>query len=233
MQVNGNLWNFTYRTYEAHGEDFLLKMLDVVDEHLRDRPVSVLDVGCVDGGKAFRLAARWPQADITGVDISELSIAAAEQHRQASQDAQRIRFAAGGYSALSLGRYDLILADSVLQFIPGSTEHLFAKLTSELRPKGWLVFSMPYTCLFNRLLTTARRTISMLRTRMFDSLFLSVAKRLYGQRFSSEFLRERLCYMYLLPARMLPPSLDNLCFLRQHLAVHAILPYAHASIGQL
>ncbi len=228
----GDDWEFAYRTNDVHGEDFLARVRSLVDEEVRDRPLQVLEVGCGDGGKSVRLADCWPRAHFTGVDVSEPSIRQAEQLRLASPARERLRFLRGNYLTLSAGRYDLILADSVLQWLPGPTDRLFGKLADELNPGGLLLFSMPYSCLYNTLLTSVRRTLRLLRSKPLDRLLLTMAGGVHGQAHSPEFLRERLNYLYILPQRTADASLEKNLLARHRLAVRAVAPYVHASLGQ-
>ena len=191
-----------------------------------------MEVGCADGGKAVRLAECWPQARFTGVDVSEPSIRQAEQRRLASSARERLRFLCGDYLALSPGRFDLILADSVLQWLPGSTDRLFGKLADELNPGGLLLFSIPYSCLYNTMLTAVRRTFRLVRSKPLDWLLLALAGGAHGQAHSPEFLQERLNYLYFLPQRMASGSLEKTLLARHRLAVKAAAPYVHASPGQ-
>jgi trans-aconitate methyltransferase len=227
-----NAWNFAYRTNERHGEDFLTRVQNLVGEELSSGPRKVLEVGCGDGGKAIRLAESWPSAHFTGVDISEPSICLATQNQQASPARERLRFLTGDYLAMSLGQYDLILADSVLQWIPGSTDGLFGKLAGDLNPGGLLVFSIPYACLYNSILTGIRQTLRLFRSSLLDQSVLALARIIHGRSHTSEFLRERLSYAYRLTQRMASPALMETLRAQHDLAAEAIVPYAHASPGQ-
>jgi SAM-dependent methyltransferase len=227
-----NPWNFTYRTNECQSGDFLAQVQDLVGVDFRSRPARVLEVGCGDGGKTLRLAECWPQAHLTGVDISEPSIALAEQRRRSSPARERLNFQCGDYLTLALDRFDLILADSVLQWIPGPDDRLFGKLAGELAPGGLLLFSIPYACFYNTMLTGVRRVCRLFRSRLLDWLLLSLMGRLHGLTHSREFLRERLNYAYLLARRMGSPALEKVLLEKLHLEVQAVVPYAHASLGQ-
>jgi SAM-dependent methyltransferase len=229
--TSGNRWDFAYRTNDTHGADFLAKVWSLADCMICDRPAQVLEVGCGDGGKLLRLAERWPRAQLTGIDLSEMNIRLAEEARQASPARDRLRFLSGDYLQLPLGRFDLILADNVLHLIPGPTDRLFAKLTGELTSGGLLLFSIPYSCLYNALLTALRRVLRLFRTPLLDRMLLTLARALHGRQHSSEFLRERLEYAYILPERMGSPALER-DLAQHHLVLEARLPYLHASPAQ-
>ncbi len=48
-------------------------------------PASILDIGCGGGLFTMRLAARYPEANIVGIDISQEAIAFAQEHLKRSQ----------------------------------------------------------------------------------------------------------------------------------------------------
>ncbi|WP_235909580.1 methyltransferase domain-containing protein [Goekera deserti] len=54
-------------------------------------PAVVVDLGCGEGALAAALAARWPAARVTGVDLSPAMLAAAARHAVAG----RVDFVAG------------------------------------------------------------------------------------------------------------------------------------------
>ena len=53
----------------------------------------VLDVGCGPGHIALLLAAMHPDVRVTGVDLSDHMLRIAEEHREVSSHAERVRFA--------------------------------------------------------------------------------------------------------------------------------------------
>jgi SAM-dependent methyltransferase len=59
-------------------------------EHLERRPHSVLDIGTGTGTGAFFLAERYPDAEVTGIDLSEKMIAKANE--RAADGSSRVRF---------------------------------------------------------------------------------------------------------------------------------------------
>ena len=225
-------WDFSYRTNALHGADFLARVRGLLEGEARKRPLRILEVGCGDGGKAIRLAEGWPGVHVTGVDISDPSIRQARRLRKGSPARERLEFLCGDYRALAPGRFDVILADSVLQWLPGPTDALFAKLAAELNPGGFLLFSMPYDCAYNTVLTGLRRTLRLVRSRFLDRAILLLAGRLHGQAHAPEFLRERLNYMYILPERMASRDLERSLAAGHGLVVAAVLPYLHASPAQ-
>jgi len=74
----------------------------------------ILDAGCGEGFGANRLLERFPDADITGIDLSWSALAAARQispeMRTAQTSVTNLPFAAG--------RFDLVLSLEVLEHLP-------------------------------------------------------------------------------------------------------------------
>ena len=224
-------WDTKFTTNEHQIDHFLESVLSLVPKHL-GRPASVLDVGCGDGGKVFRLVESWPETRFTGVDISEPNVREADARWSGHPSKQKLTFHAADYLEFDAGRHDVILADSVLHLIPGSTDRLFAKLAGELAPGGLLIFSMPSTCLYNTILTRTRQLLRLCRSRVTDGMLLTVAGLLHGRSHSREFLRERLHYMYMLPERRGSLALESRLAEEHQLELQGSSPCLHTSPGQ-
>ncbi|WP_428486329.1 trans-aconitate 2-methyltransferase [Rhodopila sp.] len=96
-----------------------------------------IDLGCGPGNSTEVLAARFPAAQVTGLDSSPDMVAAARQRLPA------LRFALGGLEAWDPPeRYDVILANAVLQWLPNH-EALMPRLIARLAPGGSLAVQMP------------------------------------------------------------------------------------------
>ena len=122
----------------------------VLFENERTRPVRDLlaavpatdvriavDLGCGPGNSTEMLAAHAPGAAISGLDSSADMIAAARQRLP------QFQFDVSDISTWdAAGPYDLILANAVLQWVPGH-EQLFASLVTKLAPGGSLAVQMP------------------------------------------------------------------------------------------
>lgn len=207
-------------------------MADAVEPLLPTLPeLSFMDIGSGMGGIAFSLAGLEPQATILGVDINEDNVRIATDTADALGLEQRVHFILADYRARSFPLVGLIVSFSTLQNIPGDPRDLFAKLEQELLPGGYLVCTVPDGSLFNHLLWTARRVFRAIRCAATDKAIFWVAKLLSRGRFSDEFLRERVSYMYLLPY-----SYDCAGF-RKMLAdvglhLRDIRKEPHASLGQ-
>src|SRR5438874_9129115 len=96
----------------------------------RDRPISVLDLGCGTGSLVFLLAAALPSARLVGIDVSDANIRSAQAHRVrlAGETAARIAFERADYLLRPASPADVLVSDGVLHLIPGETRALFAKL---------------------------------------------------------------------------------------------------------
>jgi trans-aconitate 2-methyltransferase len=98
---------------------------------------SVIDLGCGPGNSTEVLAARYPEARVTGIDCSPDMIAAARrrlpQLNFAVDDLQGCKFG---------GPFDVILANAVLQWVP-QHKTLLPQLIGKLAPQGGLAVQMP------------------------------------------------------------------------------------------
>jgi trans-aconitate 2-methyltransferase len=122
----------------------------VMFENERTRPVrdllaavpatevrTAVDIGCGPGNSTETLAARFPGAAVSGLDSSADMIVAARQRLPQFQfDVSDIT------TWQPTTRYDLILANAVLQWVPDH-EQLFASLVNKLAPGGNLAVQMP------------------------------------------------------------------------------------------
>lgn len=99
--------------------------------------VSILDLGCGSGEITRRLAGRYPQAQLLGIDILEGNLA----HARAANApvADRVRFAQGDAFALDLpdASFDLVVCRHLSQAVP-DFPRVLAGIDHVLRPGGWL-----------------------------------------------------------------------------------------------
>lgn len=100
-------------------------------------PATVVDLGCGAGNLAPLLAARWPGAQLIGVDSSPEMLARA---RAAHPKAQ---FVQGDIGAWRPERpVDVLYSNAALHWLDGH-ERLFPALLAALAPGGWLAVQMP------------------------------------------------------------------------------------------
>ena len=112
------------------------------EQHLFDRyalagPLRILDLGCGTGEITRRLARRYPDAQVIGVDILEHTV---ELARRVSADlGDRVHFEQGDAFALSfdVDGFDLVVCRHMSQAVP-DFPHVLAEITRVLRRGGWL-----------------------------------------------------------------------------------------------
>jgi len=100
-------------------------------------PIEVLDVGCGTGEITRRLAARFPQARLLGIDILEGNLALAR--RDSAALGERVRYEVGDAFALARAdaSVDLVVCRHVSQAVP-EFGRVLAEFRRVLRPGGWL-----------------------------------------------------------------------------------------------
>ncbi len=101
------------------------------------RPERAADLGCGGGRNAGELLKRYPEARVTAVDYSELSVEKARAFNQAAVAEGRCSVEKGDVSDLRLpaGAYDLATAFETVYFWPG-LKKCFAQVAKLLRPGG-------------------------------------------------------------------------------------------------
>ncbi|PSC68120.1 Methyltransferase type 11 [Micractinium conductrix] len=114
-------------------------------QHSLAAPRDMIDVGCSVGVSTRWLAAEWPQAAITGLDMSPYFLAVAElRERQLGGGAgqrQRIRYMHANMESTGLpaGSFDLVAVQFVTHECPAAViENLIRECRRLLRPGGVL-----------------------------------------------------------------------------------------------
>jgi SAM-dependent methyltransferase len=112
------------------------------EERLFDRygltgAIRILDLGCGTGEVTRRLASRYPQAALVGIDILEGNLAIARRGSMAF--AERIVYEQGDAFALQHadGSFDLVVCRHMSQAVP-DFPLVLAEITRVLKPGGWL-----------------------------------------------------------------------------------------------
>jgi ubiquinone/menaquinone biosynthesis C-methylase UbiE len=104
--------------------------LDAIDPP----PARVLDIGTGTGAAAFAIARRFPEADVTGVDIAEGMVAEASRKTPPELEG-RVRFEVGDASRLRFEdeRFDLVSLANMIPF--------FGELSRLVAPGGAAILS--------------------------------------------------------------------------------------------
>lgn len=104
-------------------------------------PKRILEIGCGLGAMAWRMASRWPAAQVTGIDISPRSI----DYASKLFVLPNLAYASGRIEELDLGRdYDLIVLVDVFEHIADADKPGFnASLEPLLAADGRLVLTFP------------------------------------------------------------------------------------------
>jgi SAM-dependent methyltransferase/methyltransferase-like protein len=92
----------------------------------------VLELGCAGGGNCLPFAARWPEAEVVGVDISPTQIAIGQAAAQA-MGLTNVRLLAASLTDLGpeLGQFDYIIAHGVYSWVPEEVRQALLRLCAE------------------------------------------------------------------------------------------------------
>lgn len=114
------------------------KLADWGFTHLPEiTPEKAVDLGCGGGRNAGELLKRYPNAHVTAIDYSELSVEKAKVYNKAMITAGRCTVQQGDVSDLRLAAdaFDLATAFETIYFWPG-IERCFAQVAKILKPGG-------------------------------------------------------------------------------------------------
>jgi trans-aconitate 2-methyltransferase len=99
-------------------------------------PRRVVDLGCGSGQLTALLSARWPRAQVEGVDSSAEMIAAAAP-------GERQSFRVGDVESwIPPAEADVVVSNATLQWVPTHRD-LIARWAAALPADGWLAFQVP------------------------------------------------------------------------------------------
>jgi len=103
-------------------------------------PKRIIDIGCGPGNSTNVLKARWPQAQIVGLDNSEAMI---DEARSKYPDMYWIHSDASG-DLTKLGSFDIVFSNAAVQWMPNQ-QMLLPKLFAMLNKNGVLAVQVPCT----------------------------------------------------------------------------------------
>ncbi|NRB07035.1 MAG: class I SAM-dependent methyltransferase [Richelia sp.] len=112
---------------------------DVVKAQIPDSPKDIIDLGCSVGMSTFALQAVYPQAQITGVDLSPYFLAVAHYRTQQRQAKINWVHAAAESTGIADNSFDLGSMCLICHELPQSaTRQIFTEVRRLLRPGGHL-----------------------------------------------------------------------------------------------
>lgn len=128
-------WNATQ--YLQFADERTRPCRDLVNRIAVENPRRVIDLGCGPGNSTEALFARWPAAEITGLDSSPEMIAAA---RNAHPDRAWVQGDIASWTADT--PYDLVFSNAALQWVPDHRA-TFPRLAEQVAPGGALAAQVP------------------------------------------------------------------------------------------
>lgn len=123
--------------YARFGDERLQPVLDLLARVPLAAPRRIVDLGCGAGASTAPLAARWPNAEVVGIDTSPAML-----------DAARVALPALRFEQADIATWepdtpvDLLFANAVLQWVPDHAS-LLPRLMRSLAPGGVLAVQMP------------------------------------------------------------------------------------------
>lgn len=125
--------------YLKFGDERTQPAVDLVTRVNLTAPARIIDIGCGPGNSTAVLRARWPNAQVTGLDSSPEMIEAA---RADQPGCEWILADASSWRQGTAADYDLVFSNAALQWMPDHAA-LVPGLMRRVRPGGALAFQMP------------------------------------------------------------------------------------------
>ncbi|MBW4670593.1 MAG: class I SAM-dependent methyltransferase [Cyanomargarita calcarea GSE-NOS-MK-12-04C] len=111
----------------------------ILKAHIPNQPQDILDLGCSVGMSSFALQEIYPQAQITGLDLSPYFLAVAQYRSQQRQAKINWVHATAESTGLADESFDLVSIFLVCHELPQfATRQIFAEARRLLRPGGYL-----------------------------------------------------------------------------------------------
>ena len=130
------VWNPT--VYMTYAEERTRPAVELLAHVRNENPRRVVDLGCGPGNSTGALAARWPQAQLHGLDSSPAML---EQARKTGIRAEWVLSDIAKWSPPQT--YDVIFSNATLQWL-GDHRGLLTRLMAFVEPGGTLAFQVPH-----------------------------------------------------------------------------------------
>ena len=130
-------YRFHARIYDATRWSFLFGRTDLIERLAsRHAPANILEIGCGTGSNLVRMARRFPQARLTGLDLSADMLTRAR--RRLTPYGDRITLLHQPYAGLPDHRpgFDLIVLSYCLSMINPGWEAVIANIRQDLAADG-------------------------------------------------------------------------------------------------
>lgn len=131
-------YRFHASIYDATRWSFLFGRADLITQlAILGAPNSILEIGCGTGHNLLRLARRFPQARLTGLDLSADMLARAR--RRLAPFGDRFQLLHQAYAQpLEESHFDLIVLSYCLSMINPAWEQMIASTRQNLEPRGMI-----------------------------------------------------------------------------------------------
>jgi ubiquinone/menaquinone biosynthesis C-methylase UbiE len=134
--AHARIWNL-----ESNQGDERLRQTfhDFLQQEMAIAPQDILDVGCSVGMSTFALQNRYPQAQITGLDLSPYFLTVAQHRAQQEQRSITWIHRAAEQTGLPDSSFDLVSAFLICHELPQSaTREILLEAKRLLRPQGYV-----------------------------------------------------------------------------------------------
>ena len=132
-----NYYRLHARIYDATRWSFLFGRTAILgDLATRIKPARILEAGCGTGRNLTRLCERFPQAEITGVDLSATMLAVARRKTAAFGSRVELRHRAYDAPREETGGCDLVLFSYALSMFNPGFETAILEAAADLAPGG-------------------------------------------------------------------------------------------------
>jgi trans-aconitate 2-methyltransferase len=126
--------------YQAFSDDRSRPFGDLVARIAAESPRRVVDLGCGPGNLTATLAARWPDAEVVGIDSSASML---ESAAELAADVPNLTFEQGAIEDWTpTDRDDVVVTNAALQWVPSHVELLPGWLAA-LPDGAWFAMQVP------------------------------------------------------------------------------------------